>query len=113
MLVCVFLDAHCTRDRGCSAHPVFPAPSDFGRANEIANLGRSAPRECGVIFCIATTSTPSSLRTRLCEKSWTFLPDGHGGDFGDASSLSGACGGERLQERGHSENADHPFEIIV
>jgi hypothetical protein len=31
----------------------------------------------------------------------------------DASSFSGACGGERLQERGHSENADHPFEIIV
>src|SRR5436305_9368529 len=26
MLVCAFLDAHCTRDRGCSAHPVFPAP---------------------------------------------------------------------------------------
>ena len=27
MLVCVFLRANCTRDRGCSAHPVFPAPS--------------------------------------------------------------------------------------
>jgi hypothetical protein len=30
MLVCAFFDAHCTRDRGCGAHPVFPAPSDFG-----------------------------------------------------------------------------------
>ena len=29
MLVCVFLCAICTRDRGCSVHPVFPAPSDF------------------------------------------------------------------------------------
>src|SRR5437879_9861717 len=29
-----------------------------------ANLGRNAPRECGGIFCIATTSTPSSLRTQ-------------------------------------------------
>src|ERR1700736_1398725 len=27
MLVCVFFCACCTRDRGCSAHPVFPAPS--------------------------------------------------------------------------------------
>src|SRR4029453_1428878 len=27
MLVCVFLCANCTRDRGCSVHPVFPAPS--------------------------------------------------------------------------------------
>ena len=29
MLVCVFLMHNCTRDRGCSAHPVFPAPSHF------------------------------------------------------------------------------------
>ena len=29
MLVCVFVCAFCTRDRGCSAHPVFPASSDF------------------------------------------------------------------------------------
>jgi hypothetical protein len=27
MLVCVFLRANCARDRGCSVHPVFPAPS--------------------------------------------------------------------------------------
>jgi hypothetical protein len=27
MLVCVFVCARCTRDRGCSAHPAFPAPS--------------------------------------------------------------------------------------
>src|SRR6478672_4992295 len=29
MLVCVFVCAFGTRDRGCSTHPVFPAPSDF------------------------------------------------------------------------------------
>jgi hypothetical protein len=29
MLVGAFSDAHCTRDRGCGAHPVSPAPSDF------------------------------------------------------------------------------------
>jgi hypothetical protein len=31
MLVCALLCANCTRDRGCSAHPVFPAPSRFRR----------------------------------------------------------------------------------
>jgi hypothetical protein len=46
MLVCALPCAHCTRDRGCSAHPVFPAPSlgeSFGKASgasrrEIAGL---------------------------------------------------------------------------
>jgi hypothetical protein len=36
MLVCALLRAHCTPDRGCSAHPVFPAPSSgesFGHAS--------------------------------------------------------------------------------
>ena len=40
MLVCSFVCANRTRDRGCSKHPVFPAPSDFERANEDANLGQ-------------------------------------------------------------------------
>jgi hypothetical protein len=29
MLVCAFFCANCTRDRGCSAHPAFPAPSSI------------------------------------------------------------------------------------
>jgi hypothetical protein len=29
MLVCALPRAHCTRDRGCSKHPAFPAPSSF------------------------------------------------------------------------------------
>ena len=29
MLVCALLAHYCTRDRGCSKHPAFPAPSDF------------------------------------------------------------------------------------
>ena len=29
MLVCAPFCAHCTRDRGCSVHPAFPAPSLF------------------------------------------------------------------------------------
>ena len=38
---CAFLFAQsCTRDRGCSAHPVFPAPSDF-RARDAAGKPRA------------------------------------------------------------------------
>src|SRR5665213_4570613 len=41
MLVCAFPVHQCTRDRGCSAHPVFPAPSFRRGANEMANLGQN------------------------------------------------------------------------
>ena len=47
MLVCVFFRTICTRDRGCSEHPAFPAPSyfwayDFSkpRAHRAAGLRR-------------------------------------------------------------------------
>ena len=46
MLVCAFFCATCTRDRGCSAHPAFPAPSLFEGREINASLGRSAPRDC-------------------------------------------------------------------
>jgi hypothetical protein len=50
MLVCAFLCTHCTRDRGCSVHPAFPAPSVFGRRGQVqASLGRYASREREVI----------------------------------------------------------------
>src|SRR3954453_7795786 len=42
------LNAHCTRDRGCSAHPVFPAPLSF-LGEYFAQLGRIEPRDCGVV----------------------------------------------------------------
>ena len=46
MLVCAFFVQPCTRDRGCSAHPAFPAPSTVeGQRNE--NLGSIMPRERG------------------------------------------------------------------
>ena len=46
MLVCTFLCARRARDRGCSAHPAFPAPSDWRGRELPANLGRNVPREC-------------------------------------------------------------------
>ena len=36
-----FFRTYCTRDRGCSAHPVFPAPSCFRRAGVEQNSGKS------------------------------------------------------------------------
>jgi hypothetical protein len=50
MLVCAFFCAYCTRDRGCSAHPAFPAPSVFSGVKDQAKLGRNAPRDRGRIF---------------------------------------------------------------
>src|SRR5258708_2842883 len=40
MLVCAFLSASCTRDRGCSKHPAFPAPSHF-RGQEVSSKPRA------------------------------------------------------------------------
>jgi hypothetical protein len=40
-----FFAQTCTRDRGCSAHPAFPAPSSLEGAENGARLGRFAPRE--------------------------------------------------------------------
>src|ERR1700682_4727880 len=44
MLVCVFFCTSCTRDRGCSVHPVFPAPSVFRGARFHHHLGRDPRR---------------------------------------------------------------------
>src|SRR5439155_15065427 len=50
MLVCTFVCANRTRDRGCSKHPVFPAPSLLEEGNQDANLGRNAPRDRESVF---------------------------------------------------------------
>src|SRR5216684_2622944 len=75
-----FLFPFCTRDRGCSAHPAFPAPSDFKARNVWANLGRIEPRECETAFewslVIASAAKQSILSLRgemdcLCARqSW-------------------------------------------
>ena len=66
MLVCAFFRTDCTRDRGCSAHPAFPAPSSSERGETTANLGRLMPRECGLISsrCLKTESETSSASSR-------------------------------------------------
>ena len=49
MLVCAKCAVFGTRDRGCSVHPAFPAPSLQERDNEIAKPGRKLRRE--IDFC--------------------------------------------------------------
>ena len=46
---CALLPLHCTRDRGCSAHPAFPAPLIGEGVTSMANLGRMAPRDREVV----------------------------------------------------------------
>src|ERR1700724_2537957 len=60
MLVCVSFAQFCTRDRGCSAHPVFPAPSDWRVRKLLAKLGQNMRRDREVMH-----SAPPSLHA-LC-----------------------------------------------
>src|SRR6266516_2814077 len=45
MLVCAFLVRNCTRDRGCSVHPVFPAPSTLRRGQTKIQTSGATRRE--------------------------------------------------------------------
>src|SRR6202790_1291765 len=59
MLVCAFLCAHCTRDRGCSAPPAFPAPSDFRWCDVLENLARIGRRDRGGVPVSTPLSSPA------------------------------------------------------
>jgi hypothetical protein len=51
MLVCSFVSANRTRDRGCSKHPVFPAPSVFKE---------------GKTRCKPRAISAARMRSRIC-----------------------------------------------
>jgi len=61
MLVCAFLGANCTRDRGCSSTRSSLRPLIPKRANEDANLGRNAPRECETISTVIASAAKQSI----------------------------------------------------
>src|SRR6267143_3907756 len=70
MLVCASFDAHCTRDRGCSAHPVFPAPSVF--EGDVFSITSGASRRenanvCQVPVIARSEATKQSI---LCAARW-------------------------------------------
>src|SRR5689334_3967514 len=62
MLVCAFLVRNCTRDRGCSKHPAFPAPSL--RDSIDASLGLIEPRERERILACRPPRTRGSSTPR-------------------------------------------------
>src|SRR5580704_1772615 len=68
MLVCDFLSTLCTRDRGCSAHPAFPAPSFFRGTTKRKSRAYPAARTRTCICCLKS-ETPSVLpRPHIAEQ---------------------------------------------
>jgi hypothetical protein len=53
MLVCAFLSANCTRDRGCSVHPAFPAPLLFVEGESLSKARAHFSRENAVAYPLA------------------------------------------------------------
>ena len=81
MLVCILFCANRTRDRGCSAHPVFPAPSVFEGKEFLAKLGRIVSRERELVFggrhCLRQTrSVCARERSDAAIHSFFARPDG-------------------------------------
>src|SRR2546423_13935542 len=69
MLVCAYNAQFGTRDRGCSAHPAFPAPSLLrGRQRICITRAKRAARILFVVPAQAGTHTP---RRMLLEKCWS------------------------------------------
>ena len=58
---CAQLLLHCARDLGCSAHPAFPAPSDFLGANDYQRLGRNARRDREVASSVIASEAKQSI----------------------------------------------------
>jgi hypothetical protein len=61
MLVCSFVCANRTRDRGCSKHPVFPVPSEQEGGKLQANLGRITSRECETVSTVIASAAKQSM----------------------------------------------------
>jgi hypothetical protein len=73
MLVCALLCAHCTRDRGCSAHPVFPAPSlgeSFGQASGASRREIANAYSVVIARLAASAKAPASQRGKASAKPW-------------------------------------------
>src|SRR2546429_3389421 len=60
MLVCTFVCANRTRDRGCSKHPVFPAPSEQegGKlSSKPRAISAARMRSCGFVGWVERSET--------------------------------------------------------
>jgi hypothetical protein len=81
-----FLLRFCTRDRGCSAHPAFPAPSIFGgttkRKPRAARAARTRTRICylnGIKTPTASLPATNAKRLRKGALVRRSPPSGEGG----------------------------------
>jgi hypothetical protein len=111
MLVCAFSVRNCTRDRGCSKHPVFPAPSEFWRVRSRATLGRSASRdrECmSLVGWVERSETHHLLRRHR----WVSLRSTHPTGLPDAEAgkrpLQGEATGRVPPSRAHGTRRPGP-----
>src|SRR6266496_3895570 len=74
MLVCIFVCANRTRDRGCSKHPVFPAPSNFEegkrrckpRADYAARMRNCIHRHCERSEAIHVPAQRKEAKQSMC-----------------------------------------------
>ena len=105
MLVCVFSRAICTRDRGCSAHPAFPAPSDR-RARKISSKPRAhAPRDREVMFVTnPRLSSPAKAGDAVFQRQQRFRADSA------AAFWIPACAGMTIVLG--ATLAAHPFTVL-
>ena len=68
---------HCTRDLGCGAHPVFPAPSKFLEGKRDANLGQNMSRDRELTSLPILRGAPDTGHCRARETFGTQVPMGH------------------------------------
>src|SRR6266480_2138400 len=61
MLVCVHNAHFSTRDRGCSRHPAFPAPSYQERDNELHHSGETRRENEPVCFHVIASEAKQSI----------------------------------------------------
>ena len=67
MLVCASLRIYCTRDRGCSKHPAFPAPSDFlgkGFLQSSGETRRENAEVCSMPATVIASEAKQSISPR-------------------------------------------------
>src|SRR3979411_2476050 len=64
MLVCTLFDANRTRDRGCSAHPVFPAPSVSRARFSCKTPGASRRENAKLYLAVIASEAKQSISPR-------------------------------------------------
>src|ERR1700704_6279824 len=70
---CAHSSTHCARDLGCSAHPAFPAPSDFERSRKYLQTSGGSRRENAKVYLPSLRAQRSNPCCRT-KKEWIGPP---------------------------------------